>query len=305
MPERWLELSIDAPPEYAEPLSEIFRRYGEGGVAIEQPGGFNPDEGEQPPVPSEVTIKTYLPMDATTQDRRDRVAAAARLIAKMARISDLRERVASEDEWRDSWKEFFHPLRIGRRIVICPTWRECETRAGDAVVRLDPGMAFGTGHHPTTRMCLETLERAVSPGDRVLDFGCGSGILSIAAAKLGAARVVGFEIDAAAVRSALANVEMNGVADRVETVRGTLPSPKAAARSFDLALANISARVITDSAAHLADCLAPGGTLIASGVIEPHLEGVAAALESAGATVQERMMDGDWAALVASVQSGD
>ena len=301
MPERWLELSVDAPPEYAEPLSEIFRRYGEGGVAIEQPGGFNPDEGETPPAPDQVTIKTYLPIDATTQDRRGRIDAGARLIAKLAPVSALRERVASEDEWRDSWKEFFHPLRIGRRIVICPTWRDCETKPGDAVVHLDPGMAFGTGHHPTTRMCLEALERAVSPGDRVLDLGCGSGILSIAAAKLGAASVLGVEIDAVAVRSARANVEMNEVGDRAEIIRGTLPSAKAPPQSFDLALANISARVIVDMAAHIADCVAPGGTLIASGVIEAHLAGVISALESAGATVRERTMDGDWAALEATV----
>lgn len=301
MPERWLELSVDAPPEYAEPLSEIFRRYGEGGVAIEQPGGFNPDEGETPPAPEKVTIKTYLPIDATTQDRRGRIDAGARLIAKLAPVSDLRERVASEDEWRDSWKEFFHPLRIGRRIVILPTWRDCETKPGDAVVHLDPGMAFGTGHHPTTRMCLEALERALSPGDRVLDLGCGSGILSIAAAKLGAASVLGIEIDAVAVRSARANVEMNGVGDRAEIIRGTLPSAKAPPQSFDLALANISARVIVDMAARIADCLAPGGTLVASGVIEAHLAGVIAALESAGATVRERTMDGDWAALEATV----
>ena len=301
MSERWLELSVDAPPEYVEPLSEIFHRYGEGGVAVEQPGGFNPDEGETPPVPDAVTIKTYLPMDATTRDRRERIAAGARLIAKFARISDLRERVASEDEWRDSWKEFFHPLRIGRGIVICPTWRECETEPGDAVVRLDPGMAFGTGHHPTTRMCLELLERAVSPGDRVLDLGCGSGILSIAAAKLGAAAVLGFEIDGAAVKSARANVDANGVGDRVEIIHGTLPSAKAPPQAFDLALANISARVVEDMAERLADCLAPGGTLIASGVIEAHLDGVTAALESAGATVRERTMDGDWGALAATV----
>ncbi len=301
MPERWLELSVDAPPEYVEPLSEIFHRYGEGGVAVEQPGGFNPDEGEAPPVPDAVTIKTYLPMDATTRDRRERIAAGARLVAKFARISELRERVASEDEWRDSWKEFFHPLRIGRGIVICPTWRECETEPGDAVVRLDPGMAFGTGHHPTTRMCLEMLERLVSPGDRVLDLGCGSGVLSIAAAKLGAAGVLGFEIDAAAVRAARANVEANGVGDRAEIVHGTLPSAKAAAQSFDLALANISARVLEDMAERLTDCVAAGGTLIASGVIEAHLDGVVAALESAGATVRERTVDGDWVALAATV----
>ena len=168
-------------------------------------------------------------------------------------------------------------------------------------MHLDPGMAFGTGHHPTTRMCLEALERTVSPGARVLDLGCGSGILSIAAAKLGAAGVVGFEIDGAAVRAARANVEMNEVGDRAEIVRGTLPSAKAPPGGFDLALANISAAIVADMAGRLADCLAPGGTLIASGMIEARLDDVLAALESAGATVRERTMDGDWVALVATV----
>ncbi len=296
----WLELSIDTPPEYVEPLSEIFRRYGEGGVAVEQPGGFNPDEGETAPIPDRVTVKAYLPMDADTDRRRARIDVGVRLVAHLAPVSDLRERLVNEEEWQNSWKEFFQPLRVGGRIVICPTWREFEGRQGDVIIQLDPGMAFGTGHHPTTRMCLEIIERTISPGDRALDIGCGSGILSISAVKLGAGSAVGFEIDPVAVRAARANVESNGAAELVEVVHGTLPSPLAEAQSFDLVVANISARVVVDLAPHLAACAASGGTLIASGILEDHVDRVAAALESAGATVRERLSDGDWVALAAS-----
>ena len=301
MPSEWIELSIETPPEYVEPLSEIFYRYGEGGVAVEQPGGFNPDEGETPPMPDRVTVKTYLPKDATTDRRRAQIDVGVRLVAHLAPVSELRERPVSEDDWRDNWKEFFYVLRVGRRIVICPTWRKHDPEPDDIIVHLDPGMAFGTGHHPTTRMCLEIIERIMPQGARVLDLGCGSAILSIAARKLGAERVVGFEIDPIAVGAGHSNVGMNGLQDSVEVVRGTLPSPKAPAQSFDLVVANISARVVTDMASHIADCAAPGGRIIASGIIQKHLTGAVEALEAAGATIEETVVDGDWIALIASV----
>ncbi len=300
-PKHWLELSVDAPPEFVEPLTEIFRRYGEGGVAVEQRGGYNPDEGELPPAPERVSITAYLPIDATTDSRRAQIDVGVRLIARLAPISPLRERRISESDWRDGWKEFFHALRVGRRIVICPAWREADAREGDIVVRIDPGMAFGTGHHPTTRMCLEMLERMVEPGDRILDVGCGSGILSIAAAMLGAERAVGLEIDPVAARTGRANVETNALGDRVSLLRGTLPSPHAPPQSFDIVVANISARVVTDLAAHLVGCVAQGGALIASGILEERLDGVVAALEAEGATVRERFADGDWVAIAAAV----
>ena len=221
----------------------VFRRYGEGGVAVEQPGGFNPDEGETPIVPDRVTVKAYLPLDHTTDHRRAQIDVGVRLVGHLAPLSELRERVVTEDEWQNSWKDFFDVLRVGTRIVVCPTWREHSRVQDDVVVRLDPGMAFGTGHHPTTRMCLEVIERVVTSGDDVLDVGCGSGILSIAAAKLGAERVVGLEIDADATRVAQSNANINGVDNTVEIVRGTLPNPKAPGGSFELVAANISARM--------------------------------------------------------------
>ena len=300
MPADWVELSVDTPPEYVEPLSEVFHRYGEGGVAVEQPGGFNPDEGESPRVPDRVTVKAYLPLDHTTDHRRAQIDVGVRLVGHLAPLSELRERVVTQDEWENSWKDFFDVLRVGSRIVVCPTWREHSPLAGDLVIRLDPGMAFGTGHHPTTRMCLEAIDRILTPGDTVLDLGCGSGILTIAAAKLGAERVVGLEIDANAVGVGQSNADLNGVSHMVDIVHGTLPSPKAPIGSFDLVAANISARVIEDLSAHLVRSLAPGGTLLASGIIDKHVPNVVAALESCGAAIDEQFVDGDWVALIAS-----
>jgi ribosomal protein L11 methyltransferase len=297
---KWIELTVDVPPEYAEPMSEIFHRYGHGGVAIEQEAGYNPDEGESPPVPDFVTVKTYLPVDNTTERRRNQIDIGVRLVAHLATISPLKEKYVEEEDWQNAWKEHFHPLRIGRHLVICPTWRTVETSESDILIHLDPGMAFGTGHHPTTRTCMEILERDTKPGDRILDVGCGSGILSVVAVKVGATSALGLEIDPVATRAGEENVRINGIEDKVQIVQGTLPSPLAEARSFDIVAANISAKVVTDLAQHLIDSVAIGGKLIAGGIIEPHVEDVTKALNAVGASIDETFIDGDWVTLLAS-----
>ena len=286
---KWIELTVDVPPEYAEPMSEIFHRYGHGGVASEQEAGYNPDEGESPPVPDFVTIKTYLPVDNTTERRRNQIDIGVRLVAHLATISPLKEKYVEEEDWQNAWKEHFHPLRIGRHLVICPTWRTVETSESDILIHLDPGMAFGTGHHPTTRTCME-----------ILDVGCGSGILSVVAVKVGATSALGLEIDPVAARAGEENVRINGIEDKVQIVQGTLPSPLAEARSFDIVAANISAKVVTDLAQHLIDSVAIGGKLIAGGIIEPHVEDVTKALNAVGASIDETFIDGDWVTLLAS-----
>ena len=298
---KWLELSVSAPPEFVEPLSHIFYRYGHGGVALEHEGGFNPDEGETPSETAWVTLKTYLPINDSTDERRNRIDVGVRLVAHVGPVTELMARTVDEDEWQNSWKDHFHVLRVGRRLVVKPTWREYEPQAEDVVIVLDPGMAFGTGHHPTTRSCMEALERLVEPGASVLDFGCGSGILSIVASRLGASSVLGVEADSSAVRVAKQNARENGVEHNVRVVEGTLPRPEARAGEFDVAVANISAKVVSESAGELVRVVKRGGYVIASGIIVDNRGVVERAMAGTGATLAEAVVDGDWVTLVYAV----
>lgn len=298
---KWIELSVDSPPEFVEPLTEIFYKYGHGGVAIEEGGGFNPDEGEAPPKSESVRIKTYLPIDSTTDDRRARIDVGVRLVAYLAPISGLRQAEVDEKDWQEAWKQHFHVLKIGRRTVIVPTWRQHEAKPGEVVIELDRGMAFGTGHHPTTRMCLQMLEETVQPGCAVLDVGSGSGILSISAAKLGASSVVGLEIDEMAATVANRNVAQNGVSATTRQYNASLPDHRAPAKSFDIVVANISAKVVKELSDHMTEAAKPGGRLIVSGVLAEHADGVAKRLEEAGANVERTEVDGDWVCMLATV----
>ena len=298
---KWLEISVRAPAEFVEPLSQIFYTYGHGGVALEEAGGFNPDEGEAPPENDWVTLKTYLPVNSTTRERRSRIDIGVRLVGHITPISPLQERELEEEEWADAWKRHFSVLHVGDRIVVRPTWQTYQPAESEVVVSLDPGMAFGTGHHPTTRRCLELLEQMVEPGMDVLDVGCGSGILSIAAAKLGARGVTALEIDAVAAQAAVTNVAENEASSMVRALEGTLPHAEVPSKSYDLVVANISAKVVSELAADLVKVARPGGRLIASGILAENRTGVEDALTAAGAGMDERIADGDWVTLVASV----
>ncbi len=297
---QWLELSVDAPAEFVEPLSHIFHRYGHDGVAMEELGGFNPDEGEVPPDPNHVRVTTYLPIDSTTKSRRGGIDVGVALVSHLCPISPLKERVVEEEDWEQAWKRHFHVLHIGERMVVVPTWREYVASESDIVIGLDPGMAFGTGHHPTTRMCMVLLEEFCTPEMRVLDVGCGSGILSIVAAKLGVASVVGVEIDEVAARSAAANITDNGVDGIVTVYQGTLTKSLIPTDGFDLVVANVSGKVVSELAVDMIGALRPGGRIIASGILDARQESVRQALASAGAVIESGVIDGDWIALVAT-----
>jgi ribosomal protein L11 methyltransferase len=291
--------------EAVEAVSEILGRVAPGGTSVEPAFELvNEGLGARVDPTRPAIVRAYVPArDAASAQlaAREAEAALGHLQAFGLRpIGELRTRLVDEADWADAWKAYFPVLRVGRRLVIRPTWRRHPSREGDVVLALDPGMAFGTGLHPTTRLCLAALEGAADRGDlagaRVLDVGCGSGILSIAAARLGAANVLGLDIDPIAVEATLANARRNRLARRIRAREGSLPSDEP---PFDVVLANLIASVLVALAAALAAELRPAGLLLASGIFHDREGEVGSALEAAGLTVVDRVSEGEWVALAA------
>lgn len=287
----WTELSIEVPGEYAEPVSHLFSRHGEGAAVVEMPGGFNPDEGEAPPIGGPVTVKTYLPEDATTASRMTMIDVGLRLIAYLCPLPDLSVRRVDDDEWKN---QQFEPIRIGRHLVIAPPDSALELGPNDIAIPLEPGLAFGTGHHPTTAMVLAAMEVAEINGATVLDAGCGSGILSIAAIMLGAKRAVAFDVEDDSIRSTTQNAERAGVSSQITVVHGSLPDDRIEPGAFDIVFANISANVLKLLSAHLLATLTQDGVIVASGVLAERYAEVETTFRDAGGVVFDKNITGDW-----------
>ena len=217
-------------------------------------------------------------------------------------IGELETRVVHEEDWAGAWREHFPVMRVGRRVVIQPTWREFDAATDDVVIRLDPGMAFGTGLHPTTRVCLAGIERwsdaDLVEGRTALDVGCGSGILAILCGLVGARDVLGVDTDPLAVETTIANAALNGMGGVVSARQGSVPLPDGTV--FDLVVANLIAGVLIDLAPALAAAVIPvSGRLLASGIFNEREAEVRAAFELAGLTIVGRQTEGDWIALEA------
>jgi ribosomal protein L11 methyltransferase len=300
----WLELSVPSDQEAVEQVSEILSRACPGGVAIEAPFMLVDDGlGARIDPDKPVTLRAYVAAidsgrarAAVEQVRRD----LGHLQAFALRpIGELQTRVVHEADWADAWKQHFPVLRVGRRLVIQPTWRRHRRRPTDVVIRLDPGMAFGTGLHPTTRLCLAGIEgwadAGLVEGARVLDVGCGSGILAICAGLLGARPVVGVDTDPMAVEATRANGALNGLEGILEARRGTLPV--AGEPEFDLVCANLIAGLLVAMVPNLRAALRPGGRLLASGIFADREGEVAEAFASAGLRVVGRRSETDWVML--------
>jgi ribosomal protein L11 methyltransferase len=314
----WLELSVQVDRELVEPVSELFGRYGyNGGVAIDEPFSTNDEtmayrkEAARP-----VVVRTYLAADASAEERQQRIAQGLWHLGQIMPVGELHVKAVADEDWANAWKQHYTITRLGERTVIVPSWLEYEARDGDVVLHLDPGMAFGTGTHPTTQLCLALLESYVGPQTRALDLGCGSGILAIAAAKLGAQSVLALDTDPVAIQATQENVARNGVAATVHAAVGSLGAGvqlghwlgweqaagqqvvDAAQGSFELIVANIIAKVLATIAPDLAGALLPGGILLSSGIIAEREPEVLRAYSEAGLRLVERRLDGDWVALV-------
>jgi ribosomal protein L11 methyltransferase len=286
---QWHEISIEIPFEYVEPISYLFERYGHG-MSMEI---LSSDQ---------VMLRTYMP--STSRQRLAHIEVGVKLTSLLQPLGELKvEPLPPDEDWQNAWKSHFNLLTLGQHIVIKPSWIEYEPKPDDLVIELDPGMAFGTGYHPTTYTCLEALEDLIEPGMKVLDLGVGSGILTIAAAKMGATNILALDIDSVAIKAARQNFRRLGILPQVTLVQGTLPNPKALAGEFDVVVANISSRAIRERGAHMLPLLNQQGALIASGIINEQAEETEEALEEAGFVVQNTWPKDDWITLVCRAES--
>lgn len=304
----WIEISVTADGEAAESVSELFNRLntrpdGQGG-AVTEVSGFDPVGEDHRPT---VVIKTYLPSDDPASSATQRqLEEGLWFLGRLYPLGEARVRALKDEDWAHAWKASYKLLRVGRFLII-PSWERDEVTpsSNELPIILDPGMAFGTGLHPSTQLCLLSMDGIVGPGKRVLDAGCGSGILSIAAARLGATQVDGFDIDPIAVRATQENAALNDLSTPINVVTGAGPEDDSPfwtvggdRRTWDVIMVNILPHVITTLLDRgLASYLAPGGWMILAGIIEEREPDLLNILAGRGLSVARRLTQGDWVSL--------
>jgi ribosomal protein L11 methyltransferase len=299
-PPAWLEASVRVDEELSESVADVMARFAPGGVTLGY-DSIRPDpDGEGTPC-GPITVRAYLPWGPDVDARRAGLAEALWHLGRIRPIPEPEFREVAEMDWSLEWKKNYRPFRIGRRLMIVPSWMDWKAAEGDAVIRLDPGMAFGTGMHPTTQLCLEALEEKTRPGVEVIDLGCGSGILGIAALRLGAGRASGWDVDPEAVKTARENSAANGLAPRFEIRLGSLQDLLNEKRSAPIVAANILAGVLQEMLrASLAAVVAPGGWLILSGILQEQSAAVEGAIADGGLRLAAKKTREDWVALIAA-----
>jgi ribosomal protein L11 methyltransferase len=300
----WCEIKIAVTAEQFELVAEIVQEAGTGGVVFDDPAILATRPLEYDEIYSEelarsiarvAGVKAYFPVDDRLGERLEKlVEQLKKTLGEEPRFS-LRQ--IREDDWAQAWKAYFKPEKIGR-VVIKPSWDKYQSDESELVVELDPGMAFGTGNHPTTRLCLELLQELITGPLDMLDLGTGSGILAIAAAKLGARRVTASDIDPVAIRVAQANVTANRVAETVGVTEADLLHGQTG-MVYDLVVANIIAAVIMKLGPTVPTVLKPDGVFLASGIIAERGAAVAQVLTGAGLTVEQTKTRDGWVAIVA------
>lgn len=309
----WMEAVVHTTTMGADLVSELLMNAGAVGTAIEDRYDVTSskksdgmwdmiDEDVLAKMSEDVLVKAYFQDD---QHAKETLMLVSERLKELLRADlgfdvgslELESRGVREQDWAENWKKYYKPFRAGEHLVIKPSWEPYEAQAGDLVLELDPGMAFGTGTHETTFMCMQQLERYVTPGCRAIDVGCGSGILALAAAKLGAGDVLAIDLDELAVKVAAENTQKNGLADVVRVAHGDLLERRE--EQADVIVANIIADVICYLCGPAKKHLLPGGVFICSGIIKEREEDVQRALSSAGYAVVSRLEKGEWVCLAA------
>ncbi len=303
---RWLEVSMTVNGELAEAVAEVLGRFAANGVTTEQGVQYDVAVEEGTPI-GPITVRAYLPVDDELETKRQKLEEALHYLGMIQPLPAATFTSIEDQDWMEAWKERYQPIPIGRRLIIVPAW--LDTPPGERfAIRIDPGMAFGTGTHPTTQLCLEFIEEILDlhqadlTGLQVIDLGCGSGILAIGALKLGASFALGVDIDEKAVSATRENSEVNGISPQAlvvgkgslaEIVRGDFPI-----RSATLVLANILAPVLVRLfESGMEGLVQSGGTIILSGILEEQGEAVIRAAEARGMTYMGQKQSGDWLAL--------
>jgi len=303
----WLEVSLTVDGEMAEAVAEVLARFTPNGVAIESTAIFADPEDEGYPI-GPLRVCGYLPVDDQLEEQRHKVEEALWYLGRISPLPAPQFRTVQEQDWAEAWKQHYHPIAIGQRLIIVPAWLESPDPAR-IPIRMDPGMAFGTGTHPTTQLCLELAETVLADQGAntseiprtVIDIGCGSGILSVAAIKLGAVRALGVDIDPRAVEVSLENAVLNGVEEQysagtgsvAEIIRGDF-----GLRQASLVYANILAPVLIRLFEYgLAKLVLPGGYLILSGILAEQQNGVLEAASAHGMALHAHRQINDWVAL--------
>ena len=303
-----MELSLVVDGELAEAIAEVLSRYIPDGVAIMSTAIAPESDGEGMPA-GPVRVYGYLPMDEQLEGTRQQIEEALWYLGRIRPVPAPQYQPITEINWVDAWKQHYHPISIGRRLIVVPVWMD-SPEPERVPIRMDPGMAFGTGTHPTTQLCLEALDERVIPGQEVIDVGCGSGILSITALKLGARHALAVDVDPEAVANTHVNAAANGVTDRLEVGLGSVAEIRSGAFSIQkapLVLANILAPVLVRLLeVGLANLLTLGGVLVLSGILEGQWDETKApsllqeALRAQGLRVIREMKSGDWVAVCVS-----
>jgi ribosomal protein L11 methyltransferase len=295
----WIELAVACDAEAVEPVSELFARYGfNQGVAIEEPFTQDPDGDNFAVDPSGlVTVRTFLHAADIAPGTIENIREALWHLGRLRAIGDLEVSERAEEDWANAWKAHYSVHRVGHRVLVRAPWHEYTAAPGEVVIELDPGMAFGTGLHPSTRLSMKALEDAVQPGANVLDVGIGSGILATGAALLGASCVDGVDVEPVAVRSARENAERNGVGAVIRVELGSVGDGEPFQGQYDVVVANIIARILIELSPALAHAVRPGGSLILGGIIDVKEQAVQNAFAAEGLALVGREMSEDWVVL--------